>query len=1051
MASITSLGIHSPSGLPYLVTEEIVDKADCALSWHMTGNEDGDMAGEEELVVTEYCVVWSQGGIVRRVFRFDGKRGDGEKSEKEKIRAAVLTWFPKHEKPKSAKEDTRRDSTPKAFATKTRNFGWPSCAGPCGSRPPKPQAARSRALVVFLKTQAHVYFFSGASHVLYMPFEVDRVLPSPRGLIIQRKLPPPAHIALESSPVLPAVPLNSFVSTQQQSWSIQSSQATVPDNTIGPPDLVVLPDLFDQVSSLSRTDSAGDLPSLYSLADPESEMGLIVTAPSTYLGSFSGSQGPNPTTSGKLNPAEVMVYISAPDEFELLSAEDCNSALSLAVTVNSETRTYTVWSVTYIEPEPASAIPPARTPVTSGTLSKRRSSYGPGAGTGATTPIGYAPTASRESFGGVIRGQAAGPSFNSAVDPRIDKDLKAQEDQFASSLDPDNDRGGVPSKLSRRVSSLVARADLSTNPDRLAFSGLASGGAVTSGTIHNGAFRRGDSLGGHTTRGSLGGSFGPNRRGSVPGMSSFGSTGYHDTPVDDLLEELNAGGDFEGFKDMDLHKAHRGLKREVVLTKIESFATEQVQSRDVTPVAGDTLKIFTLVPPRPSIPVDGDGESIVMCIANTLDLKLLILSFQIRCRAGLNAPYPGKHRSNSTTSTSNVGKRITPLLTDVERANGVIDAVKLTDGDVSRILVLGRTEDGQGELTLRAPWSPVMRITLPANLAIFNPYQLGHAPFPTRRREGGLKRVFSQGPKSLHRICQETRGGKVTIVDEEGKRHRLHIQMKPRSKLVGRMLDVCRGILPGNERGGEGIVVGWWQTCHWLQQRGSIGIDGEWTAMIVVILSMAVGFVDGNAGSISGRQKRRKSGLLRSSSGGSPDLEGSGVMLGCGSRYTRWSSGLATGNGWNWDQDEGPKQPQTHSQAAKQGFGLTRPELLPGSALPKMHKSSLLLSYIALAGEFMRSQAGEAIAGVGGYLPTAMGKDPEIRRNALATILVGLHLLREEMKLDVSTAGSDAKALTPILAQIGSWLDWEMWSWKDTSYYGLEDVEMEHWLFDKGA
>ena len=55
------------------------------------------------------------------------------------------------------------------------------------------------------------------------------------------------------------------------------------------------------------------------------------------------------------------------------------------------------------------------------------------------------------------------------------------------------------------------------------------------------------------------------------------------------------------------------------------------------------------------------------------------------------------------------------------------------------------------------------------------------------------------------------------------------------------------------------------------------------------------------------------------------------------------------------------------------------------------------------------------------------------------------------MKLDVATADSDAKALTPILAQIGSWLGWETWSWKNTSYYGLEDAEIDYWSFNEGA
>jgi anaphase-promoting complex subunit 1 len=1042
MASVASLGIHNPSGLPYLITEGIVDKSDCSLGWHITGNEVGDMAGEEEIVVTEYCIVWSQGGIVRRVFRFDGNRGEGEKSGREKIRLAVLTWFPSHAGPKMAEDAGQLGSTsdisakPEAFATNTGNS---TQAGPCGFQPPNARAARSRALVVFLKTQAHVYFLSGASHVLHMPFEVERALPSPKGLIIQRKLPSPAQITLGPSPVLPPVPLNSFVSTQQQSWSISSSQVTAHNDVPGPPDLVVLPHLYNEILSLSHTDAASNLPSLYSLTDPELEMGLIVTAPSTYLSSFSGSQGHSSTQSGPLNPAEVMVYISVPDEFKLLSSVDSILTPSLAVTVNLETRMYTVWNVTYIEPEPASSVAPSRTPVTSGTLSRRRSSYGPGTGTGATTPIGYAPTASRESFGGAIRGQpVTGPSIlNPAVGPRMERDLTAQEDQFASSLDPDYGKGGAPARISRRVSSLVARADLSTNHDRLAFSGLASGGSASTGAVHNGNLRRGDSLGGYSTRGSFGGSFGPNRRGSVPGTGSFSNSGYHDVPVDDLLEELNAGGDFEGFGGMGIREARESLRKEVVMTKIESFGTDQLAPRDSAPVSGDMLKIFTLVPPSPSTSADGEGESIVMCIVNTSDLKLLILTFQIRSRGALSASYPGKQRSSSAAPT--VGKRMTPFLADVERANGVIDAVKLTDGDIARILVLSRTEDGQDELTLRAPWSPVVRIALPANLTIYNPHQLGHVPFPARKREGGLRRVFSQGPKSLHRIFQETKGGKVTIVDEDGKRHRLRIQMKPRNKLVGKILDVCRWVLPGNERGGEGVFVGWWHVRRWLEQRGCTVVDEEWMALVIVIWSMAVSFIDISSSSILGKQKRRKGGVPRSSNGENIDLSSWEVML-SGNRHISSSPEWTRGHGWVWGQ--GGEDKQSHTR---------RPELLPEfTPLKLSKKNALLADSIVLASEFM-SQAGEEAAGIGGYLPTATGKDPEVRRNALATILVGLHLLREEMKLDVTTADSDAKVLTPILAQVGSWLGWEMWSSRETSYYGLEDAEIDEWLFVEGV
>ena len=77
MASITSLGVHSPSALPYLVVEGILpsNPSEALYRWQ-TVNSDGsdteeNLVGEEELVITDNCVVWSQSGIVRRLFRFD--------------------------------------------------------------------------------------------------------------------------------------------------------------------------------------------------------------------------------------------------------------------------------------------------------------------------------------------------------------------------------------------------------------------------------------------------------------------------------------------------------------------------------------------------------------------------------------------------------------------------------------------------------------------------------------------------------------------------------------------------------------------------------------------------------------------------------------------------------------------------------------------------------------------------------------------------------------------------------------------------------------------
>jgi hypothetical protein len=60
-----------------------------------------------------------------------------------------------------------------------------------------------------------------------------------------------------------------------------------------------------------------------------------------------------------------------------------------------------------------------------------------------------------------------------------------------------------------------------------------------------------------------------------------------------------------------------------------------------------------------------------------------------------------------------------------------------------------------------------------------------------------------------------------------------------------------------------------------------------------------------------------------------------------------------------------------------------------------------------------------------------------------------LHLLREEMKLDVLSAESTRgyeQCLTPVLAQLAFWLGDADWA----QYYMQEDDDMEFCQFDQG-
>ena len=89
MASVTSLGIHKPSAIPFLIDEGILpfDPPEHTYTWE-TGTDIGleDGGYDEELLTTKHCVVWSRGGTIRRVYRLD--------VEGETVKKALFAQFP---------------------------------------------------------------------------------------------------------------------------------------------------------------------------------------------------------------------------------------------------------------------------------------------------------------------------------------------------------------------------------------------------------------------------------------------------------------------------------------------------------------------------------------------------------------------------------------------------------------------------------------------------------------------------------------------------------------------------------------------------------------------------------------------------------------------------------------------------------------------------------------------------------------------------------------------------------------------------------------------
>jgi len=1064
MASVTSLGIHKPCALPYLVAESTLphDPTGDRYDWQSIDGSDGQENISEELLTTEHCVVWSQGGIVQRVFRFE--------IENEAVVQAILTWFPTEDTRNAPgrSQGTYRQPTgtantlPKASNDCSKAVGSSSSSESRSYRSPSQSDAgsdlhpghqefisslkrkhRARALVVVLKTQAHIYFLSGTSHVLNLPFEVDSVLPTPRGLLLQRKVP--VQLAAPASPVAQLVPPNSFVSPQTQRWTPQGSQSAPHSVGFGLSSRPSMhtPSIPAVVSGPQQADANANLPRLFSLTDTMSELGLVVEA--TTAGSALES----------LSHAEEIIYVSKHDEWLFNdSLSKSSPSLMFAVTSNEQTGMHTVWSLSYVEPQSVSMRPRLWTPTTSDTLSRRRSSYGlTGAGTGATTPIGRGPTSTRESFGMRTRNHNVLGSSNvniSITSTAEDTNFDAGS-ELAAQLDPEFENPSAPAKSSRRVSSLLARADLSTSHDKLAFSDLVTGHPSTAGG-YTSSNRKGESFGGYSSRGSLGYPVGLSRRSSVPANSfnlSIGS--FHNTPADDLLEELNEDNDFDDFEGLGHRAAVGGLRKEVVLTRIGSFPIQRSDVERLT--RNDNMhpktKVFTMVPPQSSVIDEGKGAIVYICIVNRKDRKLLVLKTQTKHRAEPRLSQ-NAHLRKATNSPA-ASRAMMASVTETRRDNGIIDVCRLTHGDIHRMLVLRESDDGHGEIALQAPWSTLVRIELPSKLAIYHPFHLGPAVSPSRRREGGLKRVLSEGPREFTGLQHEAHRGQADIVDAEGTRHRIQIQLRPHDSQVAKILKVCQFVLPDSEYGGDGILVGWWEVIRWFQGTGEAVVDREWTALVVVIFAMAVEFISDKQAQSAAKQRKRKTGLLRSSSGAMVDLENWDSMLDSegGSRGTLpwWSKGA----GWEWIMDQ---EDQSLASDQKAG-GSRRSRRSSSTASPSTTTitghNGFLLRCASLAREFLKSPAGQAASGEQGYLPTAASKSPEIQRTALATVLIGLHLLEEEAKLDSASPDKFSRGfsrLTPMLAQIGCWLGWESWSWKGNAYYSVEDVEMNKWLFE---
>ncbi|KAI5467092.1 putative 20S cyclosome subunit [Mariannaea sp. PMI_226] len=930
MASVKSLGLHQPAGLQYAIDEQLLPASPPkgSYKWDINTDNEGEGEVEDEILTTNRCVIWCRGGIFRKAFKFD--------LEKEHITHALLAYFPTPEDQKSEIIDSN---------TKQKDKRTP---------------VLSKALVVFLKTQAHIYFLAGTSHVIHMPFEVESAFAGPVGVIIQRRLR-----AENSGPIsfkFPRVPPNSFVSSQLTAFN-SSQQTAFSVEGLNNPKLLplrlssTLENLWE--APLEQPDSRW--PRLVSLTDPLMELGLVVTdqEPQKTNGLRRNASKKPPF----LNPAEEILHI---EEITIpgASGQDLHQPLIIGVTVNLETSTYTVWRLTYLKHEDPFI---HRQKNSKKKAARRRSSMPPGFASGPSTPV--QPNL-RESFGAPLPGKRQRKS------EKVEKPI----DLVSSLEQQDKEGNGVARRSSRRVSSMLARADLSASHDRSVFADQPLLGG------HAGS-KRHDSQGSHRLSANY-------NQQIHPSLSS-------------LLEAPFDVGLDEGFHNMGLDDHDfDGLQHEIVFTRL---TTVSMDNSNVRYSANDKpaitqSKVFILTAPPFAID-EYNRSQITIGIQDVTEkrLQLITMALTIQHRVDLAAKAARKEASEVPT--------VSVAVVDLRRAQNVVDSCKLVDGHQSAILILSESMDGRHELSTQAPWSELTKISL-SHLFADNSKSL-------RSRGGGLDRnakkqvseVVGLNDGSVVGVRFPRLRGVVDVVDTEGRLHQLLVQLEPRSPQVRKVLDICRSILPQSL--GERTSAGWLHCMQWLRGQDEQVVDMEWSAVIILLLAffLNLGRNDSNPPPATRHSTRKTRHTGQTVASSSSTMSNSRVWKAMEAGEATNSLGCPAwmmNRGWGWALEEDAED--------------SMPPPGDPSTFPKF-----INRHIAFAKEFINSAHGKGAFGFSGYMPTAVGRSNDSRRKVAVDLFMGLHLLLEEQKLDIMTpefVSPGRVDLRVVLCQIARWLRW---------------------------
>ena len=338
--------------------------------------------------------------------------------------------------------------------------------------------------------------------------------------------------------------------------------------------------------------------------------------------------------------------------------------------------------------------------------------------------------------------------------------------------------------------------------------------------------------------------------------------------------------------------------------------------------------------------------------------------------------------------------RIAVPLVVAESSIGISDSIgRVDDGDVAGVLL------GRGGIVLSANNDCICPLPQPVAYRAYHPHEIR---FPqSQDQDVGKNRTlpFTDAPVVLE---HPGTNGSYDEISNDGLYHRRRISLRPADDYVNSLLKACETVMPSPQ--GDIMRTVWCRAHAWLSQRSEVICNTvsslDFIALAATVFCSAIGLLDAKA----------KAALTVARLAAVKQAASSGASLRSHKKHRE--SRLFSKASWSWTvkQQALPTSPDPHASGKK---------------------DQLISIAASLAIDLYASFPTVGNAAV----------------NAIK-LMQCLHLCREEQRLgSLSGSGDLALQVGAVIAQLGSWLGMDAWSYSPGTFYNLGGVGEQHFMF----